>query len=153
EPAIRNLSLRGLQVGGTTTLVVDGDELGTAPRLLLPFAAQATLKPGATKAQATFDVALGADVEPGYHHLRIVTDEGVSAPAVIAVDRLPQRPFAAAAGELPAALHGTVSGSASAETQFAGKAGQKVLIEVEAQRLGSKLRPVVHLISPKRLQV
>src|SRR5262249_7613198 len=35
----------------------------------------------------------------------------------------------------------------------AGKAGQKVLIEVESQRLGGKLRPVVHLVGPKKLQV
>jgi hypothetical protein len=161
EPAIRNLALRGLQIGGTTTLVVDGDDLGTAPRLLLPFPARQQLKPGATKTQATFDVTLEGDVEPGYHALRVVTDEGVSTPVVIAVDRLPQRlvPVGAvgkpppAVEQLPAALHGVVNGSTATEAQFVGKAGQKVLVEVEAQRLGSKLRPVVHLMSPKRLQL
>ncbi len=153
EPAIRNLNLRGLQIGGTTTLVVDGDELGTAPRLLLPFPANAQLKADSTKTQAAFDVTLDGAVEPAYVHLRIVTDEGVSAPVVIGVDRLPQRPLAAAIDQLPVALHGTVSGSSAVETKFTGKAGQKLLVEVEAQRLGSKLRPVVHLISPKQLQV
>jgi hypothetical protein len=39
------------------------------------------------------------------------------------------------------------------ETTFTGKAGQKVRVEVEAQRLGSKLRPVVHLTSPKKVEV
>src|SRR4051794_37073241 len=95
EPSIRNLPLRGLRIGGTTTLVVDGDDLGTAPRLLLPFPAQQQLKAGSTKDRATFDVTLDADVEPGYHHLRVMTDDGVSAPVVIAVDRLPQLPLAA----------------------------------------------------------
>ncbi len=153
EPSIRNLALRGLQIGGTTTLVVDGDDFGTAPRLLLPFPARQQLKPGSTATQATFDVTLDANVEPGYHHLRIVTDSGVSTPIVIAVDRLPQKPLAATVEQLPVALHGVVSGSTATETKFVGKAGQKVLVEVEAQRLGSKLRPVVHLIGPKRLQI
>ena len=103
--------------------------------------------------QATFDVTLDGDVEPGYHHLRVATDDGVSAPVVIAVDRLPQRPVTAAVAALPVALHGTVVGSAVVETKFAGKAGQKVMVEVEAQRLGSKLRPVVHLVNARRVQV
>src|SRR5215472_2423983 len=95
EPEIRNLNVRGLQIGGTTTLVLDGEALGTAPRLLLPFAAKQTLKPGATATRATFDVTLGADVQPGFYHLRTATADGVSLPVVICVDRLPQRPFAA----------------------------------------------------------
>jgi hypothetical protein len=153
EPTVRNVSLRGLQIGGTTTVMIDGDDFGPAPRLLLPFTAKQQLKPGSTKVQATFDVTLDGDVEPGYHHLRVVTDDGVSAPVVVAVDRLPQRPVAAAVEQTPVALHGVVNGSATVEAKFAGKAGQKVLVEVEAQRLGSKLRPVVHLLNPKRLQL
>jgi hypothetical protein len=152
EPVLRNVNLRGLQVGGTTSVVIDGDEFGKTPRLLLPFPAKSQLAKSADK-QATFEVTLGADAVPGYYHLRVVTDGGVSAPVVIAVDRLPQRVMAPAADPLPVALHGTLAGSATAETKFAGKAGQKVTIEVEAQRMGSKLRPIVHLYSSKRLQL
>lgn len=153
EPVIRSLNVRGLQVGGTTTLVLDGDDFGTAPKLLLPFPARQELKKGATPKKATFDVTLADDVVPGYYQLRVVTAGGVSTPAVIAVDRLAQRPLTTSTGQLPIALHGTVSGAATAETQFKGKAGQKVMIEIEAQRLGSKLRPVVHLYNAKRLQL
>jgi hypothetical protein len=153
EPGIRNLDVRGLQVGGTTTLVLDGDDLGTAPRLLLPFPAKQTLQPKSTDKRATFEITLGSDVLPGYYHLRVVTPGGVSPPQAVAVDRLPQRPLAASVEQLPVALHGTTTGSTIVETRFPGKAGQKVMIEVEAQRLGSKLRPVVHLYGPKRLQV
>jgi hypothetical protein len=156
EPVLRNLSLRGLQIGGTTTLVIDGDELGAAPRLLLPFPARQQLKPAsanAPKTQATFEVTLDGDVEPGYHHLRLVTDDGVSAPVVIGVDRLPQRLLGTEIEKPPVALHGIVNGSSAAEARFTGKAGEKVLVEVEAHRLGSKLRPVVRLIGPKRLQL
>jgi hypothetical protein len=153
EPTIRNVNVRGLQVGGSTTLTLDGDEFGTAPRLLLPFPVKQQRKTGSTNAQATFDVTLAADVVPGYYNLRVATDGGVSAPVVIGVDRLPQRPFGPEIAALPVALHAASVGSSAVETKFTGKAGQKVLIEVEAQRLGSKLRPVIHLYNAKRLQI
>jgi hypothetical protein len=153
EPGIRNLDIRGLKVGGTTTLTIDGDELGKTPRLLLPFAARQTLKPGATDKKAAFDVALDAGVEPGYYHLRVATEGGVSLPVVIAVDRLAQITATAPVTELPVALHGAIAGGATAEVKFAGKAKQRVMVEVEAQRLGSKLRPIVHLYKARKLQL
>src|SRR4051812_5113808 len=58
EPAVRAVDVRGLQIGGTTTIVVDGDDLGTAPRLLLPFGVKQALKAGATPKRAVFDVTL-----------------------------------------------------------------------------------------------
>ena len=58
---------------------------------------------------------------------------------------MPQRLFAAAAEALPVAWHGVISGSSKLRTSFTGKAGQPILFEVEAQRLGGKLRPVLHL--------
>src|SRR5215207_6235673 len=87
EPLVRSLNLRGLQIEGTTTLVVDGEHLAGA-KLLLPFAAKSELKPDSTDKRATFDVTLGADVTPGYHNLRVVTEGGVSLPMLIGVDRL-----------------------------------------------------------------
>ncbi len=153
EPSLRTLDIRGLRIGGTTTLTIDGDDLGKTPRLLLPFNAKQTLKAASTDKKATFDVTLGTDVEPGYHHLRVVTDGGISLPVVIAVDRINQQAVSEPIKELPTALHGTVAGANIIETKFAGKAKQKLLVEVEAQRLGSKLKPIVHLYSPKKLQI
>jgi hypothetical protein len=161
EPPIRVLDIHGLRVGGTTTLTIDGDDLGKTPRLLLPFAAKQTLKPGGTESKAVFDVILADDVAPGYYNLRVVTDGGVSLPVVIGVDRLPQlllppknaMPPAAPLSELPVALHGSVPGSGTVEAKFQGKAKQKVMVEVEAERFGSKLRPVVHLYNAKKLQL
>src|SRR6478609_8686750 len=93
EPTVRDLSVRGLRVNGTTTTTVSGDDLGKAPKLLLPFAAKQTLKPGGTDKKADFDVEL-KDATSGLHHLRLVTEGGVSLPVVIGVDALPQKPFA-----------------------------------------------------------
>jgi len=153
EPNLRALDIRGLRINGTTTLTIDGDDLGKAPRLLLPFNAKQALKPGSTDKKAVFDVALAGDVDPGYYHLRVASDGGVSLPFAIAVDRMPQVPIAPMVNALPVAQHGSVANSAVVETKFQGKAKQRLLIEVEAQRLGGKLRPVIHLYSPKKLQI
>lgn len=163
EPAITNLDLRGFTVDSTTTITLDGSELGLAPRLLLPFPAQQQLKPANTPQRAVFDVTLASDIVPGYYNLRVVTEGGVSLPAIIGVDRLPQRTLTPALSQaereslataaLPVALHGNVGGSQVVETTIQGTAGQKLMVEVEAQRLGSGLRPVVHLYDARRTQI
>jgi hypothetical protein len=163
EPTVRNVNVRGFQVGGTTTVTIDGDDLGKpfkflspfakAPKLLLPFPAKQTLKPGYTDKKAEFEVTLADDVTPGLYHLRTVTEGGVSLPVVVGVDRLRQVALAAKIDALPVAAHGSLSGATVAETTFTGKANEKVTIEIEAQRIGSKLRPVVHLYNAKKLQL
>jgi hypothetical protein len=153
EPAIRDVNIRGFEIGAPTTIIVDGDELGTTPKLLLPFAARQELKPGATDKRATFEVVPDATTIPGIYQFRIVAEGGVSLPIVIGVDRLPQRSLAKTNEQLPVALHGSVAGPAVVETSFAGKAGQKIVAEVDAQRFGSKLRPVIHLSHTRGRQI
>ncbi len=153
EPAVRALDIRGIKIGGTTTLTIDGDDLGKTPRLLLPFNVTQTLKPNSTDKKATFDVTLGDDVSPGYYHLRLVTEGGVSLPTLIGVDRIAQQTSADPIQQLPVAVHGTLAGAAVVEAKFQGKAKQRVMVEVEAQRLGAKLRPVVHLYNARKLQL
>jgi len=153
EPTLRNINIRGLQIGGSTVITIDGDDLSTTPKLLLPFAAKQVLQPKSTEKSATFAVALDDTISPGLYNLRVVTANGVSLPMVIAVDRLAQVPFAEKITNLPAALHGTLAGSATLQTSFVGKAKQVVRIEVEAQRVGSKLRPIVHINDAKRKQL
>lgn len=152
EPTVTNVNLRALQIGGTTTLVVDGSDLKNA-QLLFAFPAKQDLKPDSTDKKATFTVTLGDQVEPGFAHLRVVTESGVSSPVVIALDRMVQTPFAPSIATLPAALHGVVAGANTLECKFPGKAKQKIIVEVEAVRLGSKLRPILHLLGPDRLQL
>ena len=153
-PEVRAVSIRGLQIDGTTTIRIDGSGLMPRPELVLsvPIAKQ-TLKPGATATRVEFDVVLKGDVEPGLYNLWLASAEGVSNPTVIAADRLPQRPFADKIESLPIALHGAVGGSARLRTSFTGKANQAVIIEVEAKRLGGKLRPVLHIFDASNQQL
>ncbi|MBC8117392.1 MAG: hypothetical protein H7062_23590, partial [Candidatus Saccharimonas sp.] len=93
------------------------------------------------------------ETSPGLAQLRLATTDGMSNSVTVALDRLPQMPFAESIATLPVSLHGSVPGSGSSKTSFTGKAGEDLLIEVEAKRLGSKLRPVVQVFDAQRLQI
>ena len=143
---MRNINLRGLQIGGTTTLAIDGSDLPLNPRVVIaaPIAAHA-VRPNATATRVEIDVTLGAGVTPGLYNLYLAGEGGISEKTVVALDRLPQRPFAATVDALPVAMHGTLGGGTTLRTSFPAKAGQRITCEVESQRLGGKLRPVLHL--------
>ena len=145
-PEIRNVNIRGLQIGATTTLTIDGTDLLPNPQIVmsLPIAAQ-TVQPNATATRVTIAVTLDKSVQPGMYNLWLGNANGISGKVVIAVDHLPQRAFATEVDALPVALHGTVASSTKLRTTFVGKKDQDILIEVEAKRLGGKLRPVLHL--------
>lgn len=146
-PTITRLSVRGFQAGSTTTVVIDGTDLLPSPRLISSARISSqTLKPGATAANIKIDVTIDAATEPGFYNVWLVTDKGVSPIQVFAVDSLPQLPLSKQVAEIPVALHGNFTGSRPVETSFPGKAGQRVTIEVEAQRLGGKEQPVIHLL-------
>lgn len=136
---------------------MQGSGLLPEPRLLLdvPIISQAVQ--GTPRADAVeFDVTLDKSAVPGVYNLRLSTPHGITAPEIVAVDHLPQRPVATTAGQvepLPVAIHGAVSGAIVQETRFAGHAGEQITIDVMARRFGSKLRPVVHLYDSRRRQI
>jgi hypothetical protein len=153
-PTITNLSLRGLQIGQTTNLTIDGEGLSPETRVMLdaPIVRQ-EVRPGATAQRVEVALTLDAAVQPGIYPLRVVTPQGVSNTVGIGIDHLPQQPFVSVVDTLPVALTGTVSGSQILEIKFAGQAGQRVVVDVETVRLGAKLRPVVRLEDPQGVQL
>jgi hypothetical protein len=154
EPTISSLSLRGLQSGSTTKLTIVGAELGPEVRLLLPVPiAEQKLADSPTASSVTFLVTLATDVPSGIYPLRIAGPTGVSAATAIGIDALPQLAFAAQVESLPVALHGNLGGAARMRSSFAGRQGQKIVVEVESSRLGSKLNPVVRLFDANGVQL
>lgn len=157
-PEIRNVNLRGLQIGGKTVVTVDGSDLLPAPRVWLNGQSlEATLEPQSTATRAILSVALPENTQPGMGVLRIGTADGISNSVLVGLDRFPQTVAASAVAAtpaaLPVALHGSVPGSGVSVALFSGKAAQEVLVEVEARRLGSKLRPVLHVYDSHRRQI
>ena len=153
-PQITNLSLRGLQAGGVTTLVIEGSELLPEPRVLFsgPVAKQ-TIKEGATAARLEVEFTLEGQTASGIYLLRVASATGISEAVALSVDNLPQIPFAPQTPTLNVAMTGALNGSIVLATSFAGKQGQRVNIEVESQRLGAKLNPIVHLYDARRVQL
>ena len=153
-PRIANVSLRGLQAGGLTTLVIDGSELLPDPKLWFsaPVAKQ-TIKEGATAQRLEVELALDGQTPSGIYLLRVASASGISQPVALAVDNLPQMPFAPQLAALNVAMTGALEGSAVLTSSFVGKQGQQVVVEVEARRLGSNLNPVVHLYDARRVQL
>ncbi len=145
-PTIRNLDRLGLQIGGSTVLTIDGDNLLPEPKLVLPVPiVKQILQPKGTANRVIIEVTLDKTAVPGLYNLRLANANGVSAGRVVAVDHLPQRTWEPKVAALPVSLHGALTGSGKMTTSFVGKAGQAILCEVEAQRLGGKLKPVLHL--------
>ncbi|HVC96927.1 MAG TPA: hypothetical protein VND64_24825 [Pirellulales bacterium] len=153
-PTIGNLSPSGLQAGGTTTLTITGADLSPDARILLavPIAGQVVKEPSAPN-QVQIDVTLDAAAPPGVYQLRVSTAQGISAPVAVAVDRLPELPFAAEVASLPVALNGSLQGAVVLRTSFAGAKGQQVVIDLEMRRLGVDANAVLHLLDARNVQL
>ena len=154
-PEIRAVNVRGFQIGQPTVVTIDGVDLLPAPKLWLNTSAVAVAidDKQSNANRLVLTTTLPNETAPGVAQLRLATNDGVSNSVAVALDRLPQLPISETIAALPASLHGSVAGSGVSKTSFTGKAGEDVLIEVEAKRLGSKLRPVVHLFDAQRVQV
>ncbi|MEX2176465.1 MAG: hypothetical protein WD872_19025 [Pirellulaceae bacterium] len=153
-PNIANVSPRGLTIGKPTVLVITGTDLTPNTRLLLPATiASQTIKSEAQPDRLEIEVTLDPAVPPGLYPLRLAGGKGISGPVMIGVDRLPQLPFAQQLGPFPVALHGTLAGTQVLQARFTGQKDQRLVLDVEAQRLGSSLEPVVRLYDARGKQI
>jgi hypothetical protein len=153
-PQLANLPIRGLQIGASTLLTLEGADLLPNPRVLVGAAGLTqTVKEGATPNRVQIEVTLPASGTPGMYQLRVVNDAGISNSILIGVDNLVQMAFGNQIARLPAALSGNMQGSETLTTSFAGKKGQRVVVDIEARRLGPGLDPVIELYDPRRVQI
>jgi hypothetical protein len=153
-PQISNVTLRGLQRGAITTLTIEGSDLLPDPRLLLavPIASQA-IKEAATPKRVDIEVTLSPNISSGIYQLRLANTKGVSNPALISIDDLEQPRFGPQIARLPAALHGNLPTSETLNTSFTGRKGQRIVLDLEARRLGAAIDPVVELYDSRQVQL
>lgn len=153
-PQIAKLAVPTLQTGGTATLVIEGTDLTPNLRIVLPVPiAEQKIKDGATDKKVQIDVKLADNVPPGVYQLRVANDKGISTPVAVEIDASAPLPFAPQVAQLPATLHGNLSGSGILSSTLTGKKGQRLVIEIEAKRLGSAVEPIIKLYDPKRVQL
>jgi hypothetical protein len=153
-PSITSVAPRGLQIGHPTTIVITGSELSADLQLIgeAKVAAQ-KVKPGAKADRVEIEVTLDAITPPGLYAFRVADAAGISGPVMLGVDRLPQRAFSDESLDLQSAYSGTVGGAQVLQSKLHGKKGQRLIIDVEAQRLGSGLKPVVRLDDGRGTQI
>lgn len=153
-PEITATSLAGLARGQTTVLTIRGTNLLPDPVVVstAPLERQ-VVRPGASAERIDVELTVAATAPAGHFPLRIQTPRGISGPLTIAVDSLPELPYAESSVDkpvpIPVAISGTLAGEQQAKVYFAGKAGQRVIIDLECKRLGSAMDPVLELRNPR----
>lgn len=150
QPQVTLIAPHSAEVGKTTRMIVSGANLAGAQLHSDVKGLKAVPAEGGNAGQALFDVSVDASVVSGRYVVRCVTPSGVSNPLVITVDRIPTHAdgtFTEAnpAATFPVAVSGLISGAEQKRVWFRGTANQKVVVEVEARRIGSRLDPVVEL--------
>ena len=112
---------------------------------------------------AVFLVEIDADAPPGLYPLRVVTEDGLSNALLFRVDTLPELseqelreapPGAPDAGsldapridDLPVIINGTLDDAERDRYRFKPLPGERIVLEVEARRVGSAIDPVLRLL-------
>jgi hypothetical protein len=172
-PVIRDLSPRGAQRGKTFTLYLKGEGLArgaqirsTLPatfskltRSANPFAGSNTgglMRPDSV---LPLLVSLAPNAPTGIYPIRVVTPEGISNVVLFPVGELAEieetesndpkqvndSPEQAQRVQTGAVINGTLAGAETDNFTFRATAGQKLVFEVEARRLGSAIDPAIQI--------
>lgn len=155
-PTVSQVTPRSLTVGKSSVVVIEGAELSAELRLLSAGGAVIsgqTVRPGATANRVEMEVTLAPESAVGIVPFRVATGSGISAPVELAVDHLATVPWNAKVEALPTAMHGICAGQQVMKSQFTGAKGGRIVLDVQAQRLGSALRPVVRLYNARGTQI
>jgi mono/diheme cytochrome c family protein len=155
KPELNALEPRGVQRGTSSRVKLAGKNL--APLAAVKAASlkvEAQLAEGGGAASAWVTLSVAPDAEPGPVEIWVAGAGGESGRLTVHVDDLPQRlesepndaPSSASSAPLPASLWGAFSARGDADHySFEGKAGQTIVLDVAARRLGSKAEAVVTL--------
>ncbi|MEY3175648.1 MAG: hypothetical protein RLZZ436_3562 [Planctomycetota bacterium] len=149
-PRIAQTSPHSAEIGRTTQITISGSQLAGAQLLADIPGITATPAEGSNNDRAVFNVAVDPALTPGRHLVRCVTAGGVSNPAIVSFDRVPTMgdgtfTEAAPAATFPIAVAGQISGTEQKRLWFRAAAGQKIVAEVEARRIGSRVDPVLEI--------
>ena len=158
-PQIAHYTPLGLTPGKTVELTLSGQNLQDPRSLWTTFAARCEFVPATDEIakkgeRLVCQVTIPRDEQIGIGALRVVTGEGVSNPVLIMLDDLasiieaPDNHTAQQAQSiaLPIAVDGQCEQLQEDFFRFHARPGQRVSFEVVAQRLGSKLDPVLRLM-------
>ncbi|MGE0608967.1 MAG: PPC domain-containing protein [Pirellulales bacterium] len=158
-PAVNYMLPHAIAPGQTVNVTFYGGTLANSSGIWSNLPIQAVLAAGIegnnTKADnVVYSITVPADVPVGIGGYRLATVAGISPTRLLMIDDLPSGLDAgnnktlATAQELtlPIAIDGSAEPESSDFYKFSATAGQRVSVEVVAQRLGTALDPVVRLL-------
>ena len=98
--------------------------------------------------ELAFLVELKKDAQPGLYPLRIVNEDGISNLMLFSVGVFPeiQEEDAEEALRTPVVVNGTLKAAEIDSYNFNAKAGEKLVFEVEARRVGSAIDPNIEIL-------
>lgn len=152
-PSISRISPLAIAPGTNTTVTFNGSNLESATALWTSFEAKAE-KLKANDDSVTFSLrAVSKTV--GLGAVRVVGSNGVSKLEWLLVDHLPTLPGSTTNGRpdtahlvtAPCAIDGRVEEKASSFFRISARKAQQLTFDVVAQRIGSRLDPVVRLLT------
>lgn len=154
SPSLTHTSPGALVPGKTQELTVHGANLSGATNLWTGFGAKIFSSSATNASAAKFHVSLPADATVGIYALRVASAGGVSSPVLMMVDDLPSvadagintRATNAQSLAWPVAVDGASVALGCKFYRVAVKKGDRLAMEVVAQRLNSKLDPVLRLL-------
>ena len=135
-PQINGINPFGAQRGASTTVTVNGSNLGGNPRLVAPFGFRgrdARRRPAPTRRTRKLALTVDAETPVGVYPVRVQTDDGLSNPFLFAVGQLPQVAEKEDNGTFetaqvvsaPAVIEGQVGGQRRGFLQVRGQEGAK----------------------------
>ncbi len=151
-PKFSSIGPFGVRRGEGTEVTVFGSNLEGKARLIAPFSAEVTpIK--ADSASWKFRIVPAADTPVGVYPCRIRTDDGLTAPFLFAIGQVPQVQEkedngtfdTAQAIPSPVVVEGKAEGNDVDFFRFAGKKGQRIVVDAQCSRIGSGVDPSIRL--------
>jgi hypothetical protein len=159
-PTMTSVTPRGVERGQAVEITIAGANLTPQSRLVLPFKATQSLLPDAKPNPAQIRIQLTPDaaVPIGIYPLRLITEDGVSAPFFFSIDSFPtvkevedNNTFEKAQKvPFPCVVDGQCPGGDVDNFRFPAKKGQRVVIETLSARLGSAVLPQLRVTDDKQ---
>jgi hypothetical protein len=159
-PTVANVAPRGGEPGKAVEIVVSGTNLTPQAKLVVPFKATQAVLPDAkpNPAQVRIQLTPDAGVPVGVYPLRLITEDGVSAPFFFSIDPFPtvkeiedNNSFDKAQKvPFPCVVDGQCAGGDVDHFRFPAKKGQRVVAETLSARLGSGVLPQLRVTDDRQ---
>ena len=142
-PALTRVVPRGLAVGRTTTLTIDGLRLDSITQIVSQAGIRLIKVDQLQPTKAVLQVEVSAKTTPGCYAIHLLCKSGISNPKMVRIDNIDQmvepdkKPQPAVAVKVPCGITGKLTPAELDEYMFEVAAGSDLVFDLLSHRLGS----------------